>query len=83
MKLISIIALLVSTAVFAQKADVAKKVFHDPEHHHVDEKGEKDHSHDDAHHADHDHKAHHAGHDTHMKEHGDVHKKHDLETKEK
>jgi hypothetical protein len=35
---------------------------HDKEHHHVTEA--VDHTHEDAHHADHDHKAHHPNHDT-------------------
>jgi len=65
MKSLSLLAalMLVASTAFADQHEEKKiKQGHDKEHQHV--KGEKaDHSHDDAHHKDHDHKAHHPDHD--------------------
>lgn len=71
--LIMFVVLGLSFSVYAKKP---KKVMHDKEHHHVTDKADVDHDHDEAHHQTHDHKKHHPTHDEDMKKDGKKHKKH-------
>ena len=64
MKLITVLTalMLMTASAFAHDHEEAKKkVGHDKEHAHVTD-DKLDHTHDDAHHKEHDHKAHHPDH---------------------